>query len=46
MLLGVRALLIDKDNNPKWKPSRLEDVTQEVVESYFAPLDESLELSM
>nr|GMD41329.1 3-hydroxyisobutyryl-CoA hydrolase-like protein 2, mitochondrial [Ipomoea batatas]GME19916.1 3-hydroxyisobutyryl-CoA hydrolase-like protein 2, mitochondrial [Ipomoea batatas] len=37
---GVRARLIDKDFSPKWDPSRLEDVTKDMVESFFAPLDE------
>lgn len=36
---GVRASLIERDRNPRWQPSRLEDVTQATVESYFAPLD-------
>lgn len=41
---GVRALLVDKDAHPKWQPSRLEDVTNEMVESYFAPLTDRNEL--
>jgi enoyl-CoA hydratase len=36
---GVRASLIDRDRNPRWRPGRLEDVTEADVESYFAPLD-------
>ena len=32
---GIRALLIDKDNHPSWKPAKLKDVTAEMVESYF-----------
>ncbi len=32
---GVRAALIDKDKNPRWNPSRLEDITQEKVEAMF-----------
>ncbi|MGH6899584.1 MAG: enoyl-CoA hydratase/isomerase family protein [Geminicoccaceae bacterium] len=35
---GVRALIVDKDNRPKWRPSRLEDVTAADVEAYFRPL--------
>lgn len=35
---GVRALLVDKDNKPVWKPGRLADVTEDMVERYFAPL--------
>ncbi|XP_030761932.1 3-hydroxyisobutyryl-CoA hydrolase, mitochondrial isoform X2 [Sitophilus oryzae] len=41
---GVRALLIDKDQNPKWKPSTLKEVTDELVNSYFANLPEEQEL--
>jgi enoyl-CoA hydratase/carnithine racemase len=36
---GIRATLIDKDRNPQWKPSRVEDVTDDMVESYFAPIE-------
>ncbi len=36
---GARALLIDKDNAPKWQPSRLQDVTQDMVDAYFRPLN-------
>jgi len=32
---GVRALIIDKDNAPRWAPSRLEDVSTASVESFF-----------
>ena len=35
---GVRALLIDKDRKPAWKPQRLADVTSAMVEALFAPL--------
>eukprot|EP01080_Neovahlkampfia_damariscottae_P005197 gene5197-8803_t len=33
---GVRALLIDKDQNPKWIPETLEEVKQEDIDLYFA----------
>jgi enoyl-CoA hydratase len=32
---GIRALVVDKDRAPKWNPSRLEDVTPEMVEGFF-----------
>lgn len=35
---GVRALLIDKDNDPKWNPPTPEAVTDELVDEMFAPL--------
>ncbi|KAL3645870.1 hypothetical protein CASFOL_011050 [Castilleja foliolosa] len=38
-LEGVRARLVDKDFTPKWSPHKLEDVTDDMVASFFAPLD-------
>jgi 3-hydroxyisobutyryl-CoA hydrolase len=35
---GCRAILIDKDRNPKWKPSKLEDVSVDAVNKYFGPV--------
>jgi enoyl-CoA hydratase/carnithine racemase len=32
---GVRALIIDKDNSPRWTPGRVEDVTDAAVEAFF-----------
>lgn len=35
---GIRAQVIDKDRSPRWQPARLDDVGEERVRSYFAPL--------
>jgi enoyl-CoA hydratase/carnithine racemase len=32
---GVRALLIDKDNKPQWRPRTLAEVTSEHIDPYF-----------
>jgi enoyl-CoA hydratase/carnithine racemase len=32
---GVRALLIDKDKNPKWNPSNISEVKKEEIDEYF-----------
>jgi enoyl-CoA hydratase/carnithine racemase len=38
---GVRAVIIDKDRDPKWSPSRLEDVDLDAVEAMLSPLGEN-----
>ena len=40
---GTRAVVIDKDQNPQWQPSALDAVGDDVVGSYFEPLDQELE---
>ena len=35
---GVRAVIVDKDNAPKWDPATAEDVTGELISSIFATL--------
>ncbi|WP_176594251.1 enoyl-CoA hydratase/isomerase family protein [Sphingobium sp. EM0848] len=40
---GVRALIFDKDNEPRWQHERPEDVTDEIINPLFAPLPVSEE---
>ena len=35
---GVRAILIEKDNAPRWHPATPEAVTEALIDSIFAPL--------
>jgi enoyl-CoA hydratase len=35
---GVRALIIDKDNAPKWNPANVEEVSDHLIDQIFAPL--------
>ncbi|KAK4422343.1 3-hydroxyisobutyryl-CoA hydrolase-like protein 2, mitochondrial [Sesamum alatum] len=37
---GVRARLVDKDFAPKWSLTKLEEVTNDMVASFFSPLGE------
>jgi enoyl-CoA hydratase len=39
-LEGVRAVIIDKDNAPRWSPDTLEGVTGAMLDGIFAPLAE------
>ena len=38
VLEGVRALVIDKDNAPRWNPPALDGVTPEMVARFFEPV--------
>ncbi|WCT72848.1 enoyl-CoA hydratase/isomerase family protein [Sphingomonas naphthae] len=38
-LEGVRALIVDKDNQPRWEPATPEAVTDHLIDTIFAPLD-------
>ena len=37
---GVRALLVDKDNAPRWSPATPEEISDADVEAFFEPLPE------
>lgn len=36
---GIRAVIIDKDRNPKWRYSQVEDVPQDLLHLFAAPVD-------
>jgi enoyl-CoA hydratase len=40
---GVRALLIDKDNQPRWEPATPQAVTDHMLDTIFAPMPEGEE---
>ncbi|MBX7483415.1 enoyl-CoA hydratase/isomerase family protein [Qipengyuania qiaonensis] len=40
---GVRAVIVDKTNDPKWDPATPEGVSEELLDSIFAPLPEAEE---
>jgi enoyl-CoA hydratase len=40
---GVRALLVDKDNKPRWEPATPDGVTQHLIDTIFAPMPEGEE---
>ena len=42
-LEGVRAVIVDKDNAPRWSPPLLEGVTDAMLDAIFAPLSASEE---
>jgi enoyl-CoA hydratase/carnithine racemase len=42
---GIRAVIVDKDQAPRWQPPTLDAVSAAEVERHFAPLAAELELS-
>jgi hypothetical protein len=43
---GVRALLVDADQKPVWKPATLDDVTDAAIDKYFVPRDDFEQLRL
>jgi enoyl-CoA hydratase len=37
---GIRAAIIDKDRNPRWRPDKIEAVTREIVDRHFRSVGE------
>jgi enoyl-CoA hydratase len=35
---GIRAMLIDRDRQPHWRPATLAEVGDSIVDGYFAPI--------
>jgi len=42
---GIRAVIVDKDHSPAWRPPTLAAVSDADVERYFAPVPAELDLS-
>jgi enoyl-CoA hydratase/carnithine racemase len=34
---GIRALIVEKDNQPRWRPQRVEEVERPAVDAFFQP---------
>jgi enoyl-CoA hydratase len=41
---GIRAVIIDKDNRPRWRPATLAEITDAEVERHFARVEDELVL--
>lgn len=41
---GVRAVLVDKDQNPQWQPRCLDEITPEMVAAFLTPPDDLIPL--
>lgn len=44
-LEGVRAVIVEKDNAPRWNPARPQDVDAATLDAIFAPLPANEEWS-
>jgi enoyl-CoA hydratase len=43
---GVRALLIERDNAPKWNPPARSEVSEAIVNRYFEKLPDEPDLDL
>jgi enoyl-CoA hydratase len=41
---GVRAVIVDKDYKPVWRPARIEDIDPAIIAAHFVPLADDLVL--
>ncbi|MGX6447518.1 enoyl-CoA hydratase/isomerase family protein [Patulibacter sp. S7RM1-6] len=41
---GIRAQVVDKDRDPRWRPATLEEVDDADLDRYFAPREDDLDL--
>jgi enoyl-CoA hydratase len=39
---GTRAVVVDKDGKPRWRPGSLEEVSDDEIADYFAPVADEL----
>ncbi|XP_071691012.1 3-hydroxyisobutyryl-CoA hydrolase-like protein 5 [Rutidosis leptorrhynchoides] len=46
MYEGIRAVVIDKDNSPKWDPPTLGEVDSQKLDLIFQPFEEDFELKL
>ena len=44
-LEGVRAVIVDKDNAPRWQPASADEVSDHLIDQIFAPLPDGEEWS-
>ncbi len=43
---GIRAQVVDKDRNPVWEPASFDKVSDDLVDSFFEPIDEEKDLKL
>jgi len=43
---GIRAVVVDKDNAPRWNPATLEEANEALVARHFAALSGDQELKL